>query len=393
MKKRGEKRLPEVFYLGTYRTDDVADRCPLGSCAEDVKMKYIISVVKKCNRHITVVSSLSSEKSGYHKKKTIRVDEWEDDIFLASYDTTTKGLSKIAALYRLIVIALYLLINVKEHDTLIVYNSQLVSLPIRISKKILHYKLILEVEEIFGKDSRHQKDIQREALEAKLINSADAYICASELLLNKVSNRKPGTVIYGGYTIPNKKVERYNDGNIHIVYAGGIDSLRCVQNAVESFTWLSAQYRLHILGFGSVAEINKLTNCIQKTNYKLGGNFIEFLGELHGDDYNILLQRCHIGINMQKIGESIEEYAFPSKLSSYLCCGLNIVTGKLKSVENSYFNRHVTYYCSNDPREIAKSIMNCEIESYGKQIAIAQELDEISQKEIYKVLYEEKNNM
>ncbi|NLW71091.1 MAG: glycosyltransferase family 4 protein [Eubacteriaceae bacterium] len=390
------KQQRKLFYLGNYRTEAVADRYPLGSSAQDNKMAYLVSVFKRCIDHVTVVSVLSSEKPGYYKTLRVKVDDGEDDVFLASYDTSARGISKIAALYRLIVLTFYLITHVTKDDVLIVYHNPLFSLPVRLAKKLKRFQFILEVEEIFSRDKRNSKDIKRRGIEMKLINAAQKYICAGDLLLKEVSRGKNnphtsfGAVVYGGYSIPPKLTERFDDGFIHIVYAGGIDSLRCVNNVVDSMEYLPMNYKLHILGFGSPGDIKALEDCIEKVNSAAGEIRAEFLGELHGDSYNMFLQKCHIGINAQKIGESIEEYAFPSKITSYLGCGLNVVSGRLKSIENSALNKYMNYFDTNSPRDIALAISSCGINSYEQQILINKHLDEQLYTKINEMLEYEK---
>lgn len=365
-----------IFYVGSYRSKFIEERNPQGSAAEDTKMSYIISVIKKLNREVKVVSVLASLKHGFHARKVCKVDDLETQVFLESYDETRNGLSKIGALQRLTSLFFYLLINAKRTDTVLVYNTQLFSVPVRLAKRLKRFKLILEVEEIFYMDERNATDVKRRPLEETLIQAADAYVVASDLLAQRVAKQKPCAVIYGGYAVPPQHTEKLNDGKIHVVYAGGIDSLRRVDRAVRAFALLPEQYRFHILGFGSVEDMDNLKKHIDEVNAEAGFEKVEYAGCLNGKEYDMYLQSCHIGLNMQTIGTSIETVAFPSKLSSYMSHGLDVVSGKLESVINSPLAEGITFYSENCEKDIANAILTCKKHSSDEQIRLIQRIEE-----------------
>lgn len=375
-----------IYYLGTYRTDYISEREPLGSSAEDYKMSYIISVLKRLDYHVTVISMLSGNANGWHSRKVCYIDEQETHIYLESYDTSRKWFSKLAALFRLLAVFNYLFRNLKRNDILLVYHMQLLSVPIRLAKWFNKFRMILEIEEIFYKDTRYPRDIKRKKLEQALLDAPDAYLVASDLLQQSIVPSKKSAVIYGGLLVPPKYVERFDDGNIHVVYAGGIDELRRVDLAIDSFRYLGSYYRFHILGFGSSDTISKMINQIETVNNEIGEERIKYYGNKSGIEYDGLLQSCHIGLNMQYIGASIETAAFPSKISSYLGRGLNVVTSQLKSIENSKINRYVQYYNENDPQNIAQAIRMLKINTYDDQVQIVRELDILFLKDIQNII-------
>ena len=359
-----------LYYLGTYRTEAISHRKAYGSMAEDAKMAYIASALKKLHLKIKIISVVSSQTSGFHRRFSQVVDDMETDIFLESFDCNKAVISKFSALQRLVTLFFFLLFNLRKGDTLLVYNTQLFSTPVRLAKSIKGFKMILEVEELFYMDSQRPADIRRRALEEKLIRAADGYIFASKLLVRHLASDKPCAVVYGGYSIPEKLVDRFNDGNIHVVYAGGIDSLRRVDIAVAAFKLLPENYRLHILGQGSSQALSELGMYIQDTNSFAGFEKVRYEGCLSGQEYDSFLQSCHIGLNMQMIGSSIEDFAYPSKISSYLSRGLNVVSGKLVSIVNSPFVEGITFFCDNTPAAVAKAIVECPFRSYENQIQL-----------------------
>lgn len=359
-----------LYYLGTYRTEAISHRQAYGSMAEDAKMAYIASALKRLHLKIKIISVVSSQTFGFHRRFSQVVDDKETVVFLESFDCNKALISKFSALQRLVSLFLFLLFNLRKDDTLLVYNTQLFSLPVRMAKSIKGFKMVLEVEELFYMDSQRPADIRRRALEEKLIRAADGYIFASMLLAKHLASDKPCAVVYGGYSIPKKLADRFSDGNIHVVYAGGIDSLRRVDIAVAAFMLLPENYRLHILGQGSPQDLSKLGDCIQKTNSFAGFEKVRYDGCLYGREYDRFLQSCHIGLNMQAIGSSIEAFAYPSKISSYLSRGLNVVSGKLVSIVNSPFAEGISFFQDNTPEAVAKAIVECPPRSYEHQVQL-----------------------
>lgn len=364
-----------IYYVGAYRTKNIEEREPQGSAAEDAKIAYIISVIKSLGKEVKVVSVLASLKRGFHKRKVCKIDELETQVFLESYDETRRGLSKVGVLQRLTALFFYLLFNAKSSDTVLVYNTQLYSVPVRLAKWFKRFKMVLEVEEVFYMDDRNPADVKRRPLEEALIHAADAYVTASELLAQRVAEGKPYAVVYGGYTIPPKYAERPDDNKVHVVYAGGIDSLRRVDRAVRAFAILPEQYRFHILGFGVAEDIEKLNKDINDINAKTGIDKVEYVGCLSGKEYDEYLQKCHIGLNMQSIGASIEAVAFPSKISSYMSRGLDVVSGGLESVLHSPLAEGITFYRDNSEQSIAKAIMMCNRHTCEEQIGLIEKAE------------------
>lgn len=359
-----------IYYVGTYRTNNISERKPLGSDAEDVKIAYVVSAIKKIKQKVTTVSVLSSLKSGFNARKTCQIDDLETQIYLESLDSQGKIFSKFGVVQRLLSLFAFLLFHAGKQDTVLVYNTQLFSAPVRMAKKIKNFKLILEVEEVFYMDNTRPKDVSRKGLEKALIAAADEYIFASDLLAQRLAEGKKYAVVYGGYTTPPRTVQRRNDGNIHVVYAGGIDSLRRVDYAVKAFRFLPDGYRLHILGHGSESNIETLKKEIEQVNQAAGYEKTQYVGSLYGKDYDEYLESCHIGLNMQAIGSSIEDVAYPSKISSYLGRGLTVVSGRLSSIEASPFVNGMQLYDESSPEEIAKAILACNIRSYDEQVSL-----------------------
>lgn len=364
-----------IFYVGTYGTPAIMDRQPMATMSQNAKMAYIISVIKKLGNNIKVVSVVSGHKFGLRRRLENKVDEKETDIFLESLDIPIKGISKVCAFQRICSLFLFLVFNVKKSDTVLVYNTQVFSVPVRLAKKLKKFRLILEIEEFLYLDHTKKINAKRSSQEKKLINVADGYILVNNLMSKHIDETKPYAVAYGGYDIPPRTKERLADGNIHIVYAGGIDALRRVDVAVKAMEFLPENYRLHILGQGPKKDISDLMKCINEVNGASNLQKVKYEGCLLGRQYDEFLQSCHIGINMQMIGAPIEEFAYPSKISSYLGRGLNVVSGSLKSIESSPFAKGISFFQENTPEAVAKAILSCDKRSYDDQVQLIKEAE------------------
>ena len=103
-----------IYYVGTYRTENIAERDARGSVAEDVKIAYVASAIKKLGQRVTMVSVLSSLKRGFHKRKVCVIDGLETQVFLESLDAPGRVLSKLGVIQRLIALFVYLAIHARS---------------------------------------------------------------------------------------------------------------------------------------------------------------------------------------------------------------------------------------------------------------------------------------
>src|SRR5690606_35053088 len=104
--------------------------------------------------------------------------------------------------------------------------------------------------------------------------------------------------------------------------------------SVLAMNYLPNKYRLHILGFGNNSDIEELKKLINYVNKEKGYECCRYYGSLDGEKYSEFLLDCDIGLNPQKEGEYMD-FAFPSKILSYLAHGLEVVSTRIKSVEQS----------------------------------------------------------
>jgi hypothetical protein len=352
-------------------------------------MSYLISVMKSLGYRVVVLSLLSSVLPGFRRRKICNVDDLEEHIYLPSVDSPKRFICTAAAGFRLLLLLVFLVRRLCKTDTLLVYHAQLLSLPVRLAKAIRRFRLILEIEEIFYREARTPKDILRERTELALIHAADGYLAINERVCEEYCAGKPAVISYGAYGIPPRITERYNDGRIHLVYAGLLNASHGPQTAVDTMLHLDDGYRLHLCGFGTATDIALLKDRITEVKKSLGSESILYHGSLSGSEFDALLQRCHLGLNFNiTLKPDAGKYAFPSKIPSYLGRGLNVLTHRIPSVVNSGFAPLVQYFDEQTPAAVASAVRSAALYTYETQVGKFRDFDRVFQGQLQALLRE-----
>ena len=243
---------------------------------------------------------------------------------------------------------------------------------LNISKKIKRFKLILEVEEVY-QDVVRVLPLKKKA-ELSIISNAGAYIFSTELLKEKLNKQgKPDCIIYGTYKVEEKLSERFDDGKIHVVYAGTFDPRKGGGVAAETAKHLPDNYVVHICGFGNHKQIEDLQELAEQINKDPTTAHISYEGLLKGKDYLRFIQSCHIGLSPQNPMASFNGTSFPSKIMSYLSNGLSVVSVRIEAIERSALGKSIYFYNNQSPEDIAKTIQ--QIPANSNCITLIKELD------------------
>lgn len=354
------------------------------SLAVKNKMDYICSALTRNNLKVKIISPCwTNNTKGFFKGKEYIKSNYITIKNFATFGSNNKVLQKINKFFIALQLLLYLIINTKRNEEILVYHSLALILPIKIAKKIKNLSLILEVEEIYSTVWKGTYDVDKEI---SYINMADKAIFASDQLQNYFKINK-SVVVYGSYNYYDKKnFNKKLKKNIDIVYAGSIDKIKGgAKNSVLAMNYLPNKYRLHILGFGNNSDIEELKKLINYVNKEKGYECCRYYGSLDGEKYSEFLLNCDIGLNPQKEGEYMD-FAFPSKILSYLAHGLEVVSTRIKSVEQSKVASRITFSKNDNPQEIAKSVLSIKIGNQNNNIV--RKLDKKFVSDIYKLLYE-----
>lgn len=371
------------YYLGFY--DDLKKQTEprYFSPAARNKMEYIIQKLDSLERDVKVVSasvttglSKAPEKEiqiGAHTKLKLFFSLGRRNIF-------TKAIDLVLAKLR---VFFYVLSHINKNDVVLVYHSKEYMKSLAIAKKFKNFRMILEMEEIYADvlENKHQKP-----REMQFASLADSFIFPTQLLNDVVNSAdKPFAVIHGTYQAEPDRGHRFDDGNIHVVYAGTLDPRKGGAVAAAAAEFLPENYHVHVLGFGSEQQINDMKQLTQEISQK-GKATATYDGLLSGEDYIRFIQACDIGLSTQNPDAAFNATSFPSKVLSYMANGLRVVSVRIKAVETSAVGDMITYYDEQTPESIAKAIMSVDMsQPYDSRMRIA-ELDEQFQRELKKLI-------
>ena len=372
-----------IKYLCFFDTQEV-DNERYYVVAATNKMQYIINVLHTSGvqPHLVSCSWSTRKKFGYVRGFKENRNTYDISFFpsFGGRGIVVKVLQKILFKWNLF---WYLLRNTHKGEVVMAYHSMAYSRILNLARKLKKFKLILEVEEIY-------QDVVKATTMAKqgemsIIKNADAYIFSTELLKEKVNvTVKPDVVIYGTYNVEEPLSEKFDDGKIHVVYAGTFDPRKGGAAAAAAAAYLPNSYKIHICGFGNEKDTASLLEIIEKNNQSAKNAQLSFEGLLKGETYLKFLQSCHIGLSTQNPNASFNATSFPSKILSYMSNGLSVVSVRIEAIEQSEVGKAVVYYEVQSPEEIAKAIQTASPTNKNKQL-IAQ-LDEKFRLDINKLL-------
>lgn len=364
-------------YFGYYADGERAkeSNCTLAAVN---KMSYIAEVIALVAEKAEIISR-ATRKESPQKKEIVNVNETQTVQYFASTPHNWK-ISKV--LFRQvdrIRFTVWMLKNIKKSEKILVYHSLGYMKEIDFVHRIKKFKLILEVEEIYS-DVTENKYTRKK--EVKFLQRADAYIFPTKFLSDEVNpNGKPEVIIHGTYRVePDEKCKLFHENlqsglgqTIHCIYAGTLDPRKGgAVAAAAAAEFLPSDYHIHILGFGSGKDIQKMKDLAAKISLD-GCAKITYDGVLSGKDYIRFVQSCDIGLSTQNPNAAFNKTSFPSKILSYMANGLHVVSIRTPAIETSAVGNMVFYYDEQTPEEIAKAIMSIDLnENYDSREYIKQ---------------------
>lgn len=351
----------EIKYIGFYNLP-ITECKRAATLAATNKMDYISEILIQEGFTIHIVSPSwiddSSSNLNFIRQSTIKVNDRKKITFCPSFITNAKWSRNIKIIFTLCWLFFWLILHLERNEKILMYHATWLSIPVRWAKFIRGFKLILEVEEVYGDVSVIHSYFH--TLENKLFSASDAFLFSTELLSKRINSNKPYVIIYGIYINYEKLELPHNDGKTHLLYAGIIDSHKAgAFNAIECTQYLPGNFILHIIGFG---EIPKLLRRIEELNQTNACKII-FDGTKSGEEFVRYSQSCHLGLSTQKMDGKYLNSSFPSKILTYLSLGLRVVSCYVECVANSRIKSLVTYYNIDTPEAIADAILSIDFNS------------------------------
>lgn len=381
--------MKKVYYIGYYSDlNGVQDRKT--APAADTKMSYIIESLKNIGYEVEVISFCEENSRNRIIKKYDEYDINEKSHkvhFFKTYTSKYRIIRVIGRWFTWLSQKKYIQKNcLNEECKIIIYHSLgLLKLLKFLNGK--NKKYILEMEEIYADVINNNKIRQKEI---KLAKMASGYIFPTNLLDKEINTeKKPSVIIHGTYKVEkmiNKKIFDEEEKKIHCVYAGTFDPRKGGGTAAVAATeYLPSNYHIHILGFGSNEEVEKIKKIIKETEKKSKAK-VTYDGLLKGEEYINFIQNCQIGLSTQNPDAQFNATSFPSKILSYMANGLRVVSIRIRVVEKSDIGNFIYYYDEQTPQNIANAIKNVNFDDNYDSRKLILKLDEQFLKDIKSIL-------
>ncbi len=366
----------EIKYIGFYDLPDIHQK-RVSTIAAINKMDYICNAINQAGYSVHIISPSwfkdDNDKIGYKPKKTFQLNTRKRITFCPSFSTKSKWSRNLKIIFTLSWLFLWLVLHVRRHEKILVYHVQWLSLPIRWAKKIKGFKLVLEVEEIYGQVWQNKNILNN--WERKLIKDSDYFIAVSDVLA-KILGDRVKAIVYGNYTISDSENTHLNQNLINIIYAGSIDYTKGgAYNAVRCAAFLPDHYIVHICGPGSESDTKDLLQHISVVNEIAGKERCKYHGVLTENEISNLLLSCQIAINPQKSGANMLTL-FPSKIIKYLSYNLRVISTRIPSIENSAVSELIYFTEDDRPETFARLIQSVDLNLNYNSKSLIMNLDE-----------------
>ncbi len=347
------------------------------------KLNYIWDVLNRAGYGVDVVSaSCCKETYLRYCKGELRQLGNENTLRLFPSLGGPKILRVLGRYYLWVCFSLWFLFNVKRGEKIIVYHSLGYCKLLTRLRRLTGCQFIGEIEEIY-QDVSQQKPSTCKA-EYAFIECCSCYIFPTHLLNEKLNPEgKPSVLVHGIYSVEPSRNVKWEDSDIHVVYAGTFDPNKGGAAAAAAAGYLPKGYHVHICGFGSENDTNAIIKTIEETNARSEA-VVTFDGLLSGEDFIIFLQKCQIGLSTQNPDAAFNATSFPSKILTYLANGLQVVSIRIPAIEHSGIGSCLSYYDIQQPKEIAEAIIKCH--KLQEPEEILRSLDQTFEIEIKKLL-------
>ena len=343
-----------VYYIGNYTCDAIRKEQRIVAPAAENKMTYIITALSQAlDEPFEVVSPAQTRVRRFVKGKRQEITDGVTLKTFSSFNSKFKPLRVLGHVLTRCAFYGYLLAKVKRNDRLLVYHSPSYKTIVKALQKLKKCSVTIEVEELYA--AVRGTAAQREE-EIAYLQTADNYLFITELLRQAVNTEKPSVLSHGTYQALPDYGFRFDDGKIHVVYAGTFrKSKGGAYTAIEAAEFLDDRYVLEVLGSGSDEENAAVKQLIEDVSNKTACE-IRYVGFKSGQEFNSYIQACHIGLSTQPPNAGFNDTSFPSKVMMYMSNGLRVVSVRIPAVETSAVGERIYYYDRQDPEEIARVI-------------------------------------
>lgn len=339
----------KIYYISPYLPKTEMYKKHYSPAAQS-KVDYIRSILSKYDAITVCVNcSLTVDNSLFLPRK-IKDDKGLCQLLL-SKSSKQRFLLPFCGAIMLISVFLYILLNVRSKDIVVLYHSVYYDNIIIFLKKIKRFKIIYEVEEIYADVRDHGLGREREI--KKCQSAADAYIFPTELLDEIINDsNKKRVIVYGAYN-PSGNERKDKGEKTIVVYSGTLMKGKGARQAVECARALDNRFEIRIIGYGNTDEVKAIKEIIAQNTSSCR---VIFDGMKNGDDFVHYLLNCDIGLCIQPNDSCFNGTSFPSKILNYFNCGLNVVATEIEALTKSQLANYIFFTNNSSPEEVAKSI-------------------------------------
>lgn len=355
----------KVYYIGWFISDEDKQLFK-GNVPGNLKMKYVIEQMQVCGITPNVVSLALQKKEGFYKPLTKKLHKGNIPVtYFAGFNGFGNFGKKLDGIIKRIELLWTLFFCIHKNDEVVLYHSYPYTKFIAKFKSLLKYKITIEVEELYGFSAVADKPWVSDEINA--VRQMDRFICVNEGIPKLLGvEERQYVVSYGVGNIPPRTVDRRSDGKIHVVYAGTIETLKLgAMTAVDAAQYLTNDYVIHIIGFGTDENVQRLKVHIDEINAKCNSHRVEYNGYYSGDELNKFLFGCHIGLSSNVMRPNFANNTFPSKVITYMCHDLTVVLGYAEAFYDVPMSKGWTFYHEFTPVKIAEAIMSSEVVPIG----------------------------
>ncbi len=316
---------------------------------------YMINAFSSVDSVEVISPSRTLHKKGYFKARTTKISANAQLVLPPTFGANGFITRFLSRLWIQLWLFWYLLIHTKVGEKVVFYHSLSIMTTIRLLTILKRIKPILEFREIYADINPVSASTERREL--SFHTCAYAYIFPSEALKNLLQiGDKPYILAPGSYTVYCENNGKFNDGKIHLVYAGNLRKDKGgAYVAIECAEQLDDRYVVHILGKDSENNVKELCDTIKLVEQRGNTAKIIYEGYKSGQELYEFLAKCDIGLAVQKPG-AFNNSSFPSKILIYLGCGLPVISPNIDAVKLSPVSSLVTLYDSEDISTLASAI-------------------------------------
>ncbi len=319
-------------------------------------VKYMADVLSEKGEVEIISPSRTLNKKGFYKGRNNKLADKVTLIQPPSFGAPNSLFKVLAVLYTKLWFFFYLLLHLKKNEDIVVYHSLAYIKTIAFFKKVKNLNVTLEIREIYSDINKVSERVRKQ--EQGFFKIADKYVFATGILDEIINTDKKPSLIASGIYKPEKVIsEKFNDGKVHVVYAGTLRPEKGgAISAVKMAEYLPKNYHVHILGYGSQENIEMIKSLIADT-HRDDSATLSYDGVLSGNEFLSFLQKCNVGVAIQNMEGAFNNTSFPSKVLTYLSNGLDVLSTDIPAVSKSGVGE-ILYYCSsNDAEEMAKTLL------------------------------------